>query len=95
MYKLGRWNVGQQKGLVSYDKQTYERERSELLVQLQEDENTKQYEMVSEMRREIFELEKDEEEQQNEFYDQEANDIAELDEDYRDGNYYAEDLEEM
>ena len=51
--------------------------------------------MVSEMRREIFELEKDEEEQQNEFYDQEANDIAELDEDYRDGNYYAEDLEEM
>ena len=95
MYKLGRWNVGQQKGLVSYDKQTYERERSELLVQLQEDENTKQYEMVSEMRREIFDLEKDEEEQQNEFYDQEANDIAELDEDYRDGNYYAEDLEEM
>jgi hypothetical protein len=95
MYKLGRWNVGQQKGLVSYDKQTYERERSELLVQLQEDENTKQHEMVSEMRREIFDLEKDEEEQQNEFYDQEANDIAELDEDYRDGNYYAEDLDEM
>ena len=51
--------------------------------------------MVSEMRREIFELEKDEEEQQNEFYDQEANDINDLDEDYRDGNFYAEDLDDM
>jgi len=95
MYKLGRWNVGQQKGLVSYDKNTYERERNELLIQLQNDESTKQYEMVSEMRREIFELEKDEEEQQNEFYDQEANDINDLDEDYRDGNFYAEDLDEL
>lgn len=95
MYKLGRWNVGQQKGLVSYDKNTYERERNELLVQLQNDESTKQYEMVSEMRREIFELEKDEEEQQNAFYDQEANDINDLDEDYRDGNFYAEDLDDM
>jgi len=28
-YKLGRWNVGMQKGLVKYDKQTYDRERNE------------------------------------------------------------------
>ena len=95
MYKLGRWNVGQQKGLVSYDKDTYERERDELLIQLQNDESTKQYEAVSEMRREIFDLEKDEEDQQNEFYEQEANDIGHLDEDYADGHFYPDDVENI
>lgn len=95
MYKLGRWNVGQQKGLVSYDKDTYERERDELLIQLQNDESTKQYDAVSEMRREIFDLEKDEEDQQNEFYEQEANDIGHLDEDYADGHFYPDDVENI
>jgi len=32
-YKLGRWNVGMQKGLVKYDKQTYDREREQDEVQ--------------------------------------------------------------
>jgi hypothetical protein len=31
--KLGRWNVGMQKGLVNYDETTYSRERAELLAQ--------------------------------------------------------------
>ena len=94
MYKLGRWNVGNQKGLISYDKETYERERNELLTQLQDDETNKQYEQVSEMRREIFDLEKDDETAQDEFYQQEANDISQLDEDYMDGNFYPEDGED-
>tara|TARA_Y100000992_G_C21274369_1_gene499025 strand:+ start:4130 stop:10279 length:6150 start_codon:yes stop_codon:yes gene_type:complete len=94
MYKLGRWNVGNQKGLISYDKETYERERNELLTQLQDDETNKQYEQVSEMRREIFDLEKDDETAQDEFYQQEANDISQLDEDYMDGNFYPEDVED-
>lgn len=91
MYKLGRWNVGLQKGLVSYDKNTYDRERDELITQLAGDEETGQYEVVSEMRREVFELDKEEEEQQNDFYEQEANNISGLDEDYMDGVYYEED----
>ena len=94
MYKLGRWNVGNQKGLISYDKETYERERNELLTQLQSDETNKQYEQVSEMRREIFDLENDDETAQDEFYQQEANDISQLDEDYMDGNFYPEDVED-
>ena len=95
MYKLGRWNVGNQKGLVSYDKHTYERERSELLNQLQTDETSKQYEQVSEMRREIFDLDKDDELAQDEFYENEANDISQLDEEYMDGNFYAEDADDF
>jgi hypothetical protein len=95
MYKLGRWNVGNQAGLVSYDKNTYDRERDELLNQLQSDETNKQYEQVSEMRREIFDLEKDDEMVQEEFYEREANDISQLDEDYMDGNFYPEDADEF
>ena len=94
MYKLGRWNVGNQKGLVSYDKDTYERERNELLTQLQSDEASKQYEQVSEMRREIFDLDKDDEIAQDEFYEQEANDISQLNEDYMDGTFYPEDVDD-
>ena len=95
MYKLGRWNVGNQTGLISYDKDTYDRERNELLDQLQSDETNKQYEQVSEMRREIFDLEKDNEMEQEEFYEREANDISQLDEDYMDGNFYPEDADEF
>lgn len=94
MYKLGRWNVGQQKGLTQYDKDTYERERGEIIAQLYNDEQTNQYEVVSEMRREVFEIEKDIEEEQEQFYDDEANNIQNLGEDYTDGQYYNEDVEE-
>ena len=90
-YKLGRWNVGQQKGLIAYDKNTYERERNELLTQLYEDEATGKYEIVSEMRREVFDLEQEQNLENEEFYDNEANDISQLDEDYMDGVYYDDD----
>lgn len=90
-YKLGRWNVGQQKGLIAYDKNTYERERNELLTQLYEDEATGKYEIVSEMRREVFDLEQEQNLENEEFYDNEANEISQLDEDYMDGVYYDDD----
>jgi len=92
-YKLGRWNVGQQKGLVQYDKETYERERDNLLTQLHDDENAGKYEIVSEMRREIFELDEEQERTNEETYDNEGNDIQGLDEDYTDGHYYEEDMD--
>jgi len=93
-YKLGRWNVGNHKGLVKYDKETYERERGELLTQLYSDEETGQYEVITEMRREIFDIEKDIEDEQNQTYEEEANNIESLDEDYMDGRFYEEDIEE-
>ena len=79
------------KGLIAYDKNTYERERNELLTQLYEDEATGKYEIVSEMRREVFDLEQEQNLENEEFYDNEANDISQLDEDYMDGVYYDDD----
>ena len=92
-YKLGRWNVGQQKGLTQYDKETYERERNELITQLYDDEQSGKYEIVSQMRREIFELEEQEEQANEETYDNEGMNIQGLDEDYMDGHYYEEDMD--
>ena len=92
MYKLGRWNVGQQRGLISYDKGTYERERQELIQQLFDDENEGRYEIVSEMRRELFDDNENETEEVPE--DNEGNDITMFGEDYMDGVYYPEDNEE-
>ena len=92
MYKLGRWNVGQQRGLISYDKGTYERERQELIQQLFDDENEGRYEIVSEMRRELFDDDENETEEVPE--DNEGNDITMFGEDYMDGVYYPEDNEE-
>ena len=88
MFEESEWNDGE------YDKDTYERERNELLTQLQSDEASKQYEQVSEMRREIFDLDKDDEIAQDEFYEQEANDISQLNEDYMDGTFYPEDVDD-
>jgi hypothetical protein len=90
-YKLGRWNVGKQKGLVSYDKETYERERGEIIGEMNKELATGDLDVVSEMRREIYDIEADEEEENVETYDQEAYDIRNLGEDYMDGNYYQED----
>jgi hypothetical protein len=90
-YKLGRWNVGKQKGLVSYDKETYERERGEIIGQMNQEMATGDLDVVSEMRREIYEIEADEDQENDETYDQEAYDISKLGEDYMDGNYYQED----
>jgi len=90
--KLGRWNVGMQKGLVKYDKATYERERAEMINQLNgeiaEDGEENQAAQG------VDDLERDAEADADEFYEKEANDIGELDEEYGDGNYYSEDREE-
>lgn len=89
--KLGRWNVGMQKGLVKYDKATYERERAEMINQLNgEIPDTDETQVA----KGADDLERDAEADADEFYEKEANDIGELDEEYGDGNYYAEDREE-
>ena len=83
--KLGRWSVGLQKGIVSYDKNTYDREQHELLLQeMGMDED-------NQMEQGIDDLVEDEVNLADEQGDLEAYDISGLGEDYSDGNYYEED----
>lgn len=89
-YKLGRWNIGKQKGLVSYDKETYERERGEIIRQMSQEITAGGLDVVSEMRRDIYDMEQDE---HDEAAAEDAVDIRDLGEDYMDGNYYPEDNE--
>lgn len=89
-FRIGRWNVGQQKGLVSYDKNTYDRERFELTQQTNLDINADEFNVVTEMRRDIFDIEQDE----NEENDQDEQDELRIDllgENFMDGEYYEED----
>lgn len=87
--KLGRWSVGLQKGIVSYDKNTYDREQHELL--LQEIGNGVDMDEDNQMEQGIDDLVEDEVNLADEQGDLEAYDISGLGEDYSDGNYYEED----
>ena len=86
-YKMGRWNVGMQKGLVQYDKSTYDRERGEIIERLNGTNEVDDDVAIGE--RDIYEIEQDEAAEVEEEYDREANDITELGEDYQD-DYYGE-----
>lgn len=84
-FRIGRWNVGQQKGLVTYDKKTYDRERAELNAQTEEDYALGEYTAVTELTREIFNMDADDEaERDNEEQDELRFDG--LGEDYMDGD---------
>ena len=65
-YRLGRWNVGQQKGLVQYDPDTYDRERQELFAEITEDFDSGKPDIVTEMVSDIYDLEKTSEEEADE-----------------------------
>jgi hypothetical protein len=80
-YKMGRWNIGLQKGLVHYDKDNYDRER----LEMEEDE------LIDE---DINDLEAHELENISNEYDNEGTNINQLGQDYMDGNYYNEIPEE-
>jgi hypothetical protein len=84
-HKLGRWNVGLQKGLYQYDKNTYETEVNEELVYTVP--TTRGQEMEVEDLDRIDNTE-------NEVYEQEGYDIGRLDEEYENGHYYEEDYAE-
>jgi hypothetical protein len=80
-YKMGRWNLGEQKGVYEYDKSLYDVEKSELYG-VREDQpeevNTEHndYDPDAEAEREA---------------EQEEFNIDDLDEDFMDGVYYQED----
>jgi hypothetical protein len=93
-YRLGKWNVGQQRGLVHYDKDTYIRERGEMFEQLNEDVAGNNHNVVSELRREIYDMDEEDEADATHDADMEANNIQGLGDDYQDGVVYEEDREE-
>jgi hypothetical protein len=83
-YKMGRWNAGMQKGLVYYDKSTYERERNEM------DANMFGGDMGT-AAIDVNVLEAEEQRDIIEEYDNEGKQIGDYGEDYGDGVYYTED----
>lgn len=75
-YKLGRWNVGMQKGLFKYDKGTYDREHATQPAPASQPVDLDQF------------IQEYDDENANA---EEEGGINELTEDYMDGTYYAED----
>ena len=74
-YKMGRWNIGLQKGLIHYDKSNYDRERLEMT----------QDDLIDQ---DVNDLEALEEDIISDEYDDEGTNINHLGQDYMDGNYY-------
>jgi len=106
--KIGKWNVGMQKGLIKYDEYTTERERENLMGYLMQDATTGFMDDYTELLFDNYkiplmkpqeemngveDLEKFDEQETENFYDREAYGIENLGEDYADGEYYEEDLE--
>ena len=100
-YKLGIWNVGQQKGLIHYDKNTYARERDEIIKMINNkeignDDNTEGVAAISMLQNvySVEDLERHDADIENQMQEREAHDISHLGENFMDGNYYPEDNEE-
>ena len=98
-HKLGRWNVGMQKGLYQYNKDIYDKETVEwhttvegeptdIDVSIQKNMTT----MITDGQ-EVEDLERMAEQERSAEYDRGDNDWDRLDEDYMDGIYYEEDAE--
>jgi hypothetical protein len=84
-YKMGRWNVGLQKGLVQYDEKTYDRERMEADEGggAPEEESVDIEQMDEAAKRDIARA-----------FEAEAGDISQFGAGYMDGDYYGDDREE-
>lgn len=98
LYRLDKWNIGQQKGLIEYNKDVYEREVNELIEQMGQEFGSNlldvnQYEGYENMGVFIEDLENNESEQRNEEEDLEFTNINNLGEHFMDGQYYEEDIE--
>jgi hypothetical protein len=82
-YKIGRWNIGLQKGLVKYDPKTYDREIMENDMEEYADNGMEADELVNAENIEIS----------NE-YDNEGLEIQQFGEDYQDGDFYGDHRED-
>jgi hypothetical protein len=97
-YRLEHWNVGQQKGLFQYDKETYKRERDELLAGL-EDEVRGQgiFDNTNEERLDIYELAKQDAanvEAEDAGVGRDDYDFTDMGEGFMDGDYYGDEQDD-
>jgi hypothetical protein len=84
-YKMGKWNVGLQKGLVQYDPKTYDRERIEM-------DNLEEFDFG--ITNENEDENEDKNEDEDDAADNEGYDISQFGDDYQDGVYHEDDREE-
>lgn len=96
-HKLGRWNVGMQKGLYQYNKDIYDNETEEWHANAPSDPAA-DTSLVMAMEsaaegQDVEDLERMEEQERSAEYDRGDNGWDQLDEDYTDGIYYEEDAE--
>jgi hypothetical protein len=88
-YRIGRWNVGEQKGLYQYDKKTFDREIEEMLVRGEELEFENTDDMID-----ADDLVVDPEgEDADDIYNRGAVDLTNLGTNFMDGAYYDDDKE--
>jgi hypothetical protein len=88
-FRIGKWNVGQQRGLIEYDKDTFDREIRERNALESGNEL-----MDEEMGRDVAQLQEEEDANAEAEGDAEAYNISDLGENYMDGEYYPEDRDE-
>ena len=79
--KLGRWNIGLQKGLTTYVAETYDAEINEIQREMEVDFKLNQMEGVNDMIKDIYEMEFLQEKQNEEMMNKEAYDMSSLPED--------------
>ena len=88
-YRIGRWNVGEQKGLYQYDKKTFDREIDEMLNEGEQLELVDTEGMID-----ADDIVVDPEgEDADDIYNRGAVDLGNLGENFMDGAYYDEDKE--
>jgi len=96
MLKLGRWNLGMQKGVFEYDRAVYDKEHTDIVDMLSAagaGENVLNDYVIqpSEKARGVMDIERDDAKNAENEYENEQYEIRHLGEDYMDGNYYGED----
>ena len=97
-YRLEHWNVGQQKGLFQYDKETYNRERDELLKGL--DDETRGAGMLDNVNEELLDIYQlnalDENNQNGEDagIGRDDYDFTDMGAGFMDGDYYGDETED-
>jgi len=91
-YKLGRWNIGQQKGIFKYDKNTYDRERNELITEVQEESSDALDSNLESL--DIYDIERLDAYEPGDNYNRDTYDFSNLDDEFDDGDFYPEDRDE-
>tara|TARA_Y100000768_G_scaffold277769_1_gene213155 strand:+ start:3359 stop:9445 length:6087 start_codon:yes stop_codon:yes gene_type:complete len=83
-HKLGKWNVGIQKGFRVYDENTYDAEREALEKQTLEEMKLNKTDIVTDMNRDIYAMDHLAKDQEEQYIDNEVNNLDHLgnDDDY-------------